>query len=121
MTVGLRSGYTNSHFSIKASLRPGILSYGRAYQSSPSSTNPAPTIGRITHFATSLALNGDYFIDRHFALRASIGNTAVRYREPYLVPLSSRPGTLPYLNWLSRLTFLTNENWAYQTGVVMRF
>ena len=121
VTVGLRSGYTNSHFSVKASLRPGILSYGRAYQSSPSGSGPAPAIGRITHFATSLALNGDYFIDRRFALRVSVGNTAVRYREPYLVPQSSRPGTLPYLNWLSRLTFLTNENWAYQTGVVMRF
>jgi hypothetical protein len=121
VTVGLRSGYTNSHFAIKASLRPGILSYGQAYQSSLSLSNPTPAIGRITHFATSLALTGDYFIDRHFALRASVGNTAVRYREPFIESDSNRPGTLPYLNWLSKLTFLTNENWAYQTGVVMRF
>ena len=121
VTVGLRSGYTNSHFSIKGSLRPGILSYGQAYQSSPSATNPTPTIGRITHFATSLVLTGDYFIDRHFALRASVGNTAVRYREPYLQASSAIPGTYPHLNWLSRATFLTNENWAYQTGVVLRF
>ena len=121
VTVGLRSGYTNSHIAIKASLRPGILSYSQAYQSSPSDSNPTPTIGRITHFATSLALNGDYFIDRHLALRVSVGNTAVRYREPYIESAANRPGTLPYLNWLSKLTFLTNENWAYQTGVVMRF
>jgi hypothetical protein len=121
VTVGLRSGYTSSHFAIKASLRPGILSYGQAYQSSPTGSGPTPTVGRVTHFATSLALTGDYFIDRHFGLRASVGNTAVRYREALLVPQSSRPGTNPYFNWLSRLTFLTNENWAYQTGVVMRF
>jgi hypothetical protein len=66
-------------------------------------------------------LHGDYFIDRHFALRASIGNTAVRYREPYLQASSAVPGIYPHLNWLSRATFQTNENWAYQTGVVMRF
>ena len=121
VTVGLRSGYTNSHFAIKASLRPGILSYSQAYQSSPSESNPKPTIGRITHFATALAINGDYFFNRRLALRVSVGNTAVRYREPYIQCPVANPGTHPYLNWLSQLTFLTNENWAYQTGVVMRF
>jgi hypothetical protein len=120
-TVGLKSGYTNKYFSVKAYLRPGILSYGRAFQSSPSETNPTPTIGRITHFTTALGLVGDYPINRYLALRGVWGNQPVRYREPYLDPPSTQPGTYPYLRWLSPLNFLTNENWAYQAGAVLRF
>lgn len=120
-TFGLRSGYQNAHFALKASVRPGFVSYGQAYQSSPSATNPTPTMGRVTHFATSLALNGDYFVNRHFALRFVAGNLAVRYREPYLQPANIVPGAYPYLRWISKQTFLTNENWTYQTGAVLRF
>jgi hypothetical protein len=117
-TFGLRSGYQNSHIAVKASLRPGFVSYDKAYEASPSATNPTPPIGRITHFATSLAMNVDCSITRRLALRAVVGNTAVRYREPYLGP---GLGTYPYLNWLSTRNFLTNENWTYQTGAVLRF
>jgi hypothetical protein len=118
-TVGLKSGYTSQFFSLKAFLRPGFLSYDRAYQSSPSETNPTPTIGRVTHFTAALGIEGDYAINRHLALRGVFGNQPVRYREPYVDPPG--PGTNPYLNWLSKLTFLTNENWTYQAGAVMRF
>jgi hypothetical protein len=118
-TFGLRSGYQNSHFALKASLRPGFLSYDKAYEASPSLTNPTPPIGRITHFTTALAMNGDYILNRHLALRIAGGNTAVRYREPNLAPPG--PGTYPYLNWLSTRSFLTNENWTYQAGAVLRF
>jgi hypothetical protein len=118
-TFGLRSGFQTRRYSLKASLRPGFVSYNRAYLTSPSKENPQPEIGRITHFATVLAITGDYGIGRHFALRASFGNTPVRYREPYV----GKPGIgkLPYLNWLSKETFLTNENWNYQGGPVLRF
>jgi hypothetical protein len=118
-TFGLRSGYTNKFFSLKAYLRPGFLSYDHAYQSSPSATNPTPTIGRVTHFTTALGIDGDFSINRHLALRGSVGNQPVRYREPY----AGAPGygKLPYLSWLSKLTFLTNENWSYQAGPVVRF
>ena len=118
-TVGLKSGYTNRFFSLKAFLRPGFLSYDRAYQSSPSEANPAPAIGRITHFTAAIGVEGDYPINRHLALRGVFGNQPVRYREPYVSPPG--PGTYPYLNWLSKLTFLTNENWTYQTGAVVKF
>jgi hypothetical protein len=30
-------------------------------------------------------------------------------------------GKPPYLNWLSHEIFATNENWGFQTGLVMRF
>jgi hypothetical protein len=116
-TFGLRSGFQTRHFALKGSLRPGFVSYDRAYETSPTATGPKPEIGRITHFATALALNGDLNLNRHVALRGVFGNTPVRYREPYL----TTPDKWPYLNWLSRKIFLTNENWAWQAGPVLRF
>lgn len=118
-SFGIRSGFQTAHFALKASLRPGFLSYDHAYETSPVAEKPAPDIGRITHFTTALAITGDYVLSRHLALRAVIGNTPVRYREAYLGP--PNPGKWPYLSWLSRQTFLTNENWAYQAGPVLRF
>jgi hypothetical protein len=118
-TFGLRTGLQTPNYSLKASVRPGFVSYNRAYMTSPSATNPTPEIGRITHFATALAINGDYGLTRHLAIRGSIGNTAVRYRAAGLQPPGV--GHLPYLNWLSKQTFLTNENWTYQMGPVLRF
>jgi hypothetical protein len=118
-TFGLRSGLQTPNYSLKASVRPGFVSYNRAYMTSPSATNPAPGIGRITHFATVLAISGDYGLTRHLAIRGSFGNTAVRYREPYLQ--APGVGHYPYLNWLSKQNFLTNENWTYQVGPVLRF
>jgi hypothetical protein len=118
-TFGIRTGLQTPNYSLKASVRPGFVSYNRAYLTSPSTTNPTPEIGRITHFATALAITGDYGLTRHLAIRGSIGNTAVRYREPFLQ--TPGVGHLPYLNWLSKVTFLTNENWTYQAGPVLRF
>jgi hypothetical protein len=118
-TFGLRSGFQTEHFALKGSLRPGFLSYDRAYETSPTKTRPTPDIGRITHFTAALALTGDYILYRHLALRGVFDNTPVRYREPYLLPPG--PGKEPHLSWLSRQSFLTNENWSYQAGPVLRF
>lgn len=119
-TFGLRSGLQYAHYAVKAAMRPGFVSYSRAYETSPTTGGPTPSIGRVTHFATALAINADYDLSRHFALRGVLGNTPVRYLEPP-APGSGGIGTPPNLNWLSSQVFLTNENWAYQTGVVMRF
>jgi hypothetical protein len=118
-TFGLRSGFTGKYFSVKAYLRPGFLSYDRAYEASPSAAVPTPPIGRITHFTVALGLDGDIYVNRHLGFRAVVGNQPVRYREPYTDPPGI--GTYPYLNWLSKLYFLTNENWTYQMGPVLRF
>lgn len=117
-TFGFRSGIVTRHYALKASLRPGFVSYNHADLSIPSKTNPHPPIGRVTHFATSLAINGDYGITRNFALRVSAGNTPVRYLE-----FITRPGVgkAPYFNWMSHNFFATNENWTYQIGPVFRF
>ncbi|MGC1361894.1 MAG: hypothetical protein WA400_01415 [Silvibacterium sp.] len=118
-TFGFRSGIATPHYSLKASLRPGFVSYDHAYLAIPSSTNPAPAIGRVTHFATALAINGDYAITRNIAIRGTFGNTPVRYFYAYL-PYEGI-GQPPYINWLSKATFMTNENWVYQVGPVLRF
>jgi hypothetical protein len=48
----------------------------------------------------------------------------VRYREARPgkpEPVHYPTGAYPYLSWISVTTFLTNENWAYQAGAVLRF
>lgn len=118
-TFGFRSGWQNSHGALKASIRPGFLGYDRAYETSPAAGQPTPNIGRITHFVAALAINADYVVNRHFALRGVVGNTPVRYRSNLLAPPDRR--TPPYLTWLSREQFINNENWTWQAGPVLRF
>ncbi|HEV2214253.1 MAG TPA: hypothetical protein VGR64_03115 [Terracidiphilus sp.] len=118
-TFGFRSGVTYAHFSVKASVRPGFLSYDRAYETIAVSWEPTPNLGRITHFATALAVNADYGLTRRVALRLVVGNTGVRYRTDHVT--APGVGKPPYLNWLSHDNFLTNENWMIATGAVLRF
>jgi len=123
-TFGLRSGYTSKYYSLKAYLRPGFLSYDRAYEFSQYSKSIVPPIGRITHFTTALGIEGDYYLTRQLAIRGAVGNQPVRYREARPgkpEPVHYPTGTYPYLSWLSVNNFLTNENWAYQAGAVLRF
>lgn len=117
-TFGLRTGLVTPHYALKFSVRPGFATYSRAYLAIPTATEPIPPIGRVTHFATSVAVNGDYGITRNFALRVAIGNTPVRYLHGYNPPGVGKP---PYFSWLSREQFMTNENWDYQVGPVLRF
>lgn len=118
-TFGLRAGIISPHYALNVSLRPGFVSYNRAYEAIPSKTDPVPPVGRITHFATALTVGGDYGITRNVAIRATYGNTPVRYLDYYLEPPGI--GKIPYLNWLSHEFFETNENWTYQAGPVLKF
>jgi hypothetical protein len=52
------------------------------------------------------------------ALRWEFGNTPVRYLHNLTPP---GVGTAPNYNWLSHQQFMTNENWTYQVGPVLRF
>jgi hypothetical protein len=118
-TFGLRSGLKTRRFALRASIRPGFLSYDKAYESSPTKTGPTPSVGRVTHFVTALAISTDLELSSHLGVRFVVANVPVRYREPQLLPV--RPGQPPYLTWLSREIFATNENWATQSGLVLRF
>ena len=117
-TFGLRTGFATPRYSLKVALRPGFVSYDHAFLTLPTATNPTPAIGRVTHFATALAINGDYVVVRHMALRWEFGNTPVRYLHNLTPP---GVGTAPNYNWLSHQQFMTNENWTYQVGPVLRF
>ncbi len=119
-TFGLGFGFRTPHYSLAVSLRPGFVSYDRAYFTAPTPTGPLPQIGRITHFTTSLAVTGDYGVTRHLAIRLSMGNTPVRY-DPHRLDRPPGVGTEPYLYWISPKVYLTNENWCYQMGPVLRF
>jgi hypothetical protein len=120
-TFGLRAGFATPNYALKVALRPGFVSYSKAYFINMPWIKPAPSIGpgRITHFATALAINGDYGITRNLAIRGVFGNTPIRYLDYYDLPPGS--GQLPYFNWLSKKYILTNENWTYQVGPVLRF
>lgn len=117
-TFGLRTGFVTPHYALKISLRPGFVSYDHAYLTLPTKSSPAPKIGRVTHFATALSINGDYGLTRHLALRYSVGNTPVRYLHSMSKAGIGKP---PRLNWLAHEEFMTNENWGYQVGPVLRF
>jgi hypothetical protein len=53
-------------------------------------------------------------------VRLSLNNTAVRY-DTHRPDRPPGVGTEPYLFWTSPKVYLTNENWAYQIGPVLRF
>lgn len=117
-TFGFRTGIQTPHYALKVAVRPGFVSYDHAYLSLPTEEKPTPQIGRITHFATALAINGDYALARHLALRYEFGNTPVRYLHSMTKAGNGQP---PNFNWLSHEVFMTNENWTYQVGPVLRF
>jgi hypothetical protein len=136
---GLRSGIQTKNYALRLAVRPGFLRYNRAYQNSPTTTeiyplypgttvnagigpttvNPPPPIGPVTHFAWNVSLSADYGLGRAFALRAAVEDNLVRYRSSYVDP--SNPGSPPYLSYLSGENFTNRGSWAYQFGPVFRF
>ena len=133
-TFGFRTGLQTPRYALKVALRPGFVSYDRAFLTSSTGihggsvtapvivppASPEPQIGRITHFVTSLSINGDYAVNRHLVLRAEFGNTAVRYKTDYYDRAPGR-GSPPYLYFISPDIYATNENWTFQSGPVLRF
>ena len=133
-TFGFRTGIQTPRYALKVALRPGFVTYDRAYLTSPTGihlygeaggviippVSTPPQIGRITHFATALSINADYGLTRHFSVRAAFGNTAIRYKTDYYDRPPGR-GSPPYIYFISPDVYATNENWSYQFGPVIRF
>ncbi len=116
---GLRTGFDTEHYGLKLLLRPGFVQFDDAYLTSPVAGAAAPATGTITHFAWNAAISGDYRIGRSFALRATLGDTLVRYRSDVVDPPGI--GTPPYLSWLSHENFVNRGNWTFEAGPVFRF
>jgi hypothetical protein len=147
---GIRIGKHWPLYAVNLSIRPGFVQFHRAYLTSlplstptvPAPPNPpTPQLGSITHFAWNTMLAGDYKFNQHFALRAGINETLVRYRNacldssgigiPYDLDIlldkhvgcqvDAGRGTEPYLTFLSHKSFVNRGSWGVQFGPVVSF
>ena len=141
---GVRGGYHTRNYALNLSLRPGFVQFHNAYLTSPpigeSSPAPTPQLGTVTHFAWNFMLAGDYKFGQHFAMRAGIGETLVRYRDACLdssgiglsgdlrflshntpCQVSAGEGTAPYFTFLSHSDFISRGSWGVQIGPVVSF
>lgn len=118
-TFGLGLGLRTPNYLLKFSVRPGFASYDRAYFTVPVASDPVPEIGRITHFATTLAMTGDYGFTGTWQ-SASWQRTPQSAMRPIASIAHLALARLPISSG-SRQIYATNGNWAYQTGPVLPF
>lgn len=137
---GLRTGINTQNYALNIAVRPGFVQFDDAYETSPQPGEPTPEQGTITHFAWNFMLTTDYKLSKKFALRAGVGDTLVRYRQPCLdgsgvglPPLLSwldhgtsctedpGIGKPPYLSWLSHEDFINRGGVQVQLGPVFSF
>jgi hypothetical protein len=69
--------------------------------------------------AVTLIFSNDYKLSKTVALRTSIVDTIVRYKNPIEDPPGI--GKPPYLSWLSKDEYTNKSNWSCETGPVIRF
>lgn len=146
---GIRVGKHWPLYAVNLSIRPGFVQWHDAYltsvplstASAPEPANPPqPERGTVTHFAWNTMLAGDYKLNQHFALRAGIEETLVRYRNACLdssgvgIPydlhwlnygkpcqVSAGQGRPPYLSFLAHQDFVSRGSWGVQLGPVFSF
>jgi hypothetical protein len=117
-TLGLRSGYSGQHFALKATLAPGFASYSHA-TGYGDTVSPNPPTSRNYNFAAAATLAGDLRFSQHYALRATLTQTVIRYRSPVRDPPGI--GTPPNLSFLSHDNYVNTTNWGFEVGPVFRF
>jgi hypothetical protein len=117
-TFGLRSGYSSTHFALKATLAPGLASYSRAAA--------CPVVGssdlkqcRNFNFAAVAAVEGDIRVNEHLAFRAAVEQMLIRYKSPVRDPEGI--GEPPRLSFLSHDNYINSTNWGVRIGPVLRF
>lgn len=106
--VGLKYGFRQQNWGVFAKLRPGFVYYEKARPQLDSQL-----LGNLTRFAFDVGGILEYYPSRHSTVRLDIGTTMVRYLKdnnyldgPY--PLSTRD-------------FITQGNFQFATGYVLRF
>ncbi len=137
------------NYAVHLGLRPGVVRYSNAYETSPETfviqtypmgvgttqltpvgnTQPGvvdangtpnePKLGDINHFVWSVNLSGDYKLTRYLAIRAGVNENLVRYRTDRV----NAPGigVPPYISWLSKENFINRGSYAFQLGPVFSF
>ncbi len=69
--------------------------------------------------AVTLMFSNDYKLNKTVAIRTSIADTIVRYKDPIEDPPGI--GKPPFLTWLSKDEYTNKSNWSAETGPVIRF
>ena len=146
---GLGASRNWRYWGIHAALRPGVVRFSNAYETSPQTVvistyppgigtldaDPAsrvgpgvidanglpnrPKLGSIHHFDWNVNLSADYRVSRQFGVRFGVTDNMIRYRTDKV----NAPGigVPPYLSWLSRENFINRGNVGYQLGPVFSF
>jgi hypothetical protein len=119
---GLRFIHESVYNTVSFLVRPGIVIDQFDVPTHPNSarngySNQRPS---VDHAAVTLMLSNDHRFTRSFALRSSIGDTIVRYRNP-ATTTEEGVGKPPYLSWLSHDEYTNRSNWVCETGPVFRF
>ncbi|AXC14944.1 hypothetical protein ACPOL_5698 [Acidisarcina polymorpha] len=118
---GLRLVHEGRTGSLSFAVRPGLITDVTVL---PLELDPM----RNTYFhpvqtenraAVSLMLSNDYKISRALAVRYSVEDTIVRYRNAVQDPPGV--GKPPYLSWLSKDEYTNKSNWSCQAGPVFHF
>jgi hypothetical protein len=118
---GLRFVHEGLHSSFSLAVRPGrvIEEVSQPLQMKPGTgMYYQPTVD-YAHTAVTLMLSEDFKVSHAMAVRYSLGDTIVRYRNPVDDPPGI--GTRPYLSWLSKDEFENKSNWSAEAGPVIRF
>jgi hypothetical protein len=137
------------NYGLHLGLRPGLVRFNNAYETSPVSfavpvyptnvgttavapaTSPEPGVidatgtalepklGDINHFVWDVNLTADYKLSRAMAIRVGINEDVVRYRTDKVTPPGL--GAAPYYSWLSKENFINRGTQSFQLGPVFSF
>ncbi|HEY0263741.1 MAG TPA: hypothetical protein VGC07_04390 [Granulicella sp.] len=117
---GIRSGYSSTHFALKATLAPGFASYSRADACKVPGTDTLTSNNcRNFNFSAIAALEGDLRFNRHLAFRATAQQMLIRYKSADRDPPGI--GEPPRLSFLSHDNYTNSTNWGFRVGPVLRF
>jgi hypothetical protein len=118
---GVRFVHEGLRSSFSLAVRPG-----RVIEEVPQPLQLRPETGiyyrpteDYAHSAVTVMASEDFKVTRTMAVRYSLSDTIVRYRNPVDDPPGI--GERPHLSWLSKDEFENKSNWSAEAGPVIRF
>ncbi len=118
---GLRFERESLRSTLSLAVRPGVVieeTVGPLELDEARNTYLRPQAS-VSHSAVSIVLSNDFKVSKSLAVRYSVGDTIVRYRDPVEDPPGI--GKPPYLSWLSKVDYTNKSNWSGEAGPVFRF